>query len=192
MDIRIKHAELEGVLLIEPDYFSDHRGFFYESYSKARFSQHGIDLDFVQDNHSRSTRGVVRGLHYQGPEGAQWRLVRCTVGEIFDVIVDLRVGSPTLGRWAGFNLSAENKHQLLIPPPFAHGFCVLSDVAEVQYKCTGFHNAGAERALAYDDLELGIDWPLPQPALVSSKDAAAPSWPDYLAQPDFPGGWDAH
>jgi dTDP-4-dehydrorhamnose 3,5-epimerase len=189
MDIRVKELDLPGVKLISPDIFSDHRGFFYESYSKRRFAQHGIDLDFVQDNHSRSARGVVRGLHYQGPAGAQWRLVRCTIGEIFDVVVDLDLGSATFGRWTGVHLTAENKDQLLIPPAFAHGFTVLSEVAEVQYKCTGFHNGAAERALAWDDPQVGIQWPTTGELVISAKDAAAPSFAAYRDNPDFPAGW---
>ena len=191
MEIRITETMLDGVRVVAPDVFSDHRGFFYESYSKRRFAEHGIDLDFVQDNHSRSVRGVVRGLHYQGPAGGQWRLVRCSVGAILDVVVDLRIGSPTLGRWLGVELSSENRHQLLIPPAFAHGFVAMSEQAEVQYKCSGFHNPVAERALAWDDPDLAIDWPLPGDPIVSTKDAAAPSFQSYLAAPDFPVGWDA-
>jgi dTDP-4-dehydrorhamnose 3,5-epimerase len=191
VEIRISETALDGVRVVAPDVFSDHRGFFYESYSKRRFAEHGIDLDFVQDNHSRSVRGVVRGLHYQGPAGGQWRLVRCSVGAILDVVVDLRMGSPTLGRWLGVELSSENRHQLLIPPAFAHGFVALSEQAEVQYKCSGFHNPVAERALAWYDPDLAIDWPLPGDPIVSTKDAAAPSFQAYLAAPDFPVGWDA-
>jgi dTDP-4-dehydrorhamnose 3,5-epimerase len=184
-------AEIAGPVLIEPGIFSDDRGFFYESYNRERLSEQGIDINFVQDNHSRSQAGVVRGLHYQGPAGAQWRLVRCTVGAIFDVIVDLRVGSATLGRWIGVRLSAENKHQLLIPPPFAHGFCVLSDVAEVQYKCSGFHDPSAERALSWSDRDIGVKWPLRGRPIISEKDANAPSFAEYLQHPDFPDGWTA-
>jgi dTDP-4-dehydrorhamnose 3,5-epimerase len=129
-------------------------------------------------------------LHYQGPGGPQWRLVRCTVGEIFDVVVDLRIGSPTLGHWVGVRLSADNRRQLLIPPPFAHGFAVLSEVAEVQYKCTGLHSAADERALAWDDPDVGIEWPLTGAPVLSAKDGAAPSFKSYLEDPDFPAGWE--
>ena len=191
MDMAVSPTELPDVRVIDPEVFSDHRGFFYESYSERRFAAHGIELDFVQDNHSRSGRGVVRGLHYQGPGGAQWRLVRCTVGEIFDVVVDLRIGSPTLGRWVGVRLSADNRRQLLVPPPFAHGFTVLSDVAEVQYKCTGPHSAPDERALAWDDPDVGIEWPLAGGPVLSTKDGAAPSFKSYLEDPDFPAGWES-
>ena len=125
MNICIVKTEIDGLLIIEPDYFQDERGFFFESYSKQQFDEHGLDLTFVQDNHSRSTQDVVRGFHYQDKKAPQFRLVRCTVGEIWDVVVDLRLGSPTMGRWFGTKLTADGKKQLLIPPEFAHGFCVL-------------------------------------------------------------------
>ena len=191
MKISVTPAGIEGVRLIEPNIFTDERGFFYESYSARQFAEHGIDLAFVQDNHSRSEANVVRGLHYQGPAGAQWRLVRCTVGEIFDVVVDLRVGSSTFGKWIGVRLSAQNKQQLLIPPPFAHGFAVLSGPAEVQYKCSDIHNPRAERAMSWRDVDLGIDWPLDGPPIVSAKDTRAQTFADYVADPDFPEGWEA-
>ena len=189
MRITATDEKLPGVRLLEYETFEDDRGFFYETYSQRKFADLGIDLTFVQDNHSRSKGGVVRGLHYQAPAGAQWRLVRCTVGEIFDVVVDLQVDSPTFGRWIGVRLSADNKAQLLIPPAYAHGFAVVSEVAEVQYKCTGLHHPEAERALAYDDPEIAIAWPVEQP-ITSAKDASAPSFRDYRAHPDFPVGWD--
>jgi len=189
MQVTVTEEDLPGVKTIDPSVFTDDRGFFYETYSSRTLAEHGIELSFVQDNHSRSRANVVRGLHYQGPAGAQWRLVRCTVGEIFDVIVDLDLGSPSFGQWRGYRLSAENKRQLLIPPAYAHGFAVLSDSAEVQYKCSNWHNAGAERALAYDDPELAIEWPLAGAPITSAKDAAAPSLAAYRAKPDFPAGW---
>jgi dTDP-4-dehydrorhamnose 3,5-epimerase len=189
MRVTASDEKLPGVRLLEHEVFEDDRGFFYESHSQRTFADLGIDLTFVQDNHSRSRGGVVRGLHYQGPAGAQWRLVRCTVGEIYDVVVDIQVGSPTFGQWIGVRLSAENRSQLLIPPAYAHGFAVVSDVAEVQYKCTGLHDPAAERALAYDDPELAIAWPVEQP-LTSVKDGSAPSFRSYRADPDFPAGWD--
>ncbi|MCW2540876.1 MAG: rfbC1 [Frankiales bacterium] len=191
MKVTVTEEDLPGVKLLDLETFNDDRGFFYENYSSRRLAEHGIDLVFVQDNHSRSNANVVRGLHYQGPAGAQWRLVRCTVGEIFDVIVDLQIGSPTLGQWRGYRLSADNKRQLLIPPAYAHGFAVLSDVAEVQYKCSALHNAAAERALAYNDPDLAIEWPLNGAPVTSAKDGAAPSFKNYLANADFPAGWDA-
>jgi dTDP-4-dehydrorhamnose 3,5-epimerase len=180
---------LPGVRVLEFETFTDDRGFFYESYNQRSFVELGIDLTFVQDNHSRSVRNVIRGLHYQGPAGAQWRLVRCPVGEIYDVVVDIEEGSPTFGRWLGVHLSAENRHQLLIPPAYAHGFAVLSQVAEVQYKCTGHHDPGAERALSYADPDLAITWPVLDP-ITSAKDAAAPTFRDYREHPDFSAGWD--
>jgi dTDP-4-dehydrorhamnose 3,5-epimerase len=187
----VSSTALDGVRTLDFEPYADDRGFFYESYSARDLANDGIELTFVQDNHSRSRRDVVRGLHYQGPQGAQWRLVRCTVGEIYDVVADLRIGSPTLGEWIGVRLSADNKRQLLIPPPFAHGFAVLSEAAEVQYKCTGFHSASAERALAWNDPAIGIDWPVGNTPILSAKDSAAPSFADYLDDPDFPAGWEA-
>lgn len=189
MRITATDEKLPGVRVLDYEVFEDQRGFFYETYSQRKFAELGIDLTFVQDNHSRSAGGVIRGLHYQGPAGAQWRLVRCPVGEIYDVVVDLQVGSATFGSWIGVHLSAENRRQLLIPPAYAHGFAVVSEVAEVQYKCTGLHNPEAERALAYDDPDIGIAWPVMFPT-TSAKDAAAPSFAAYRANPDFPDGWD--
>src|SRR5689334_14988198 len=188
MKATVIEADLPGVKLIELEAFNDQRGFFYESYSARKFAELGIQLVFVQDNHSRSRANVIRGLHYQGPAGAQWRLVRCTVGEIYDVIVDIDLGSPTFGQWRSYRLSAESKRQLLIPPAYAHGFAVLSEVAEVQYKCSGLHNAAAERALAFDDGELRIHWPVRAP-ITSVKDGAAPTFAQYKMNPDFPAGW---
>lgn len=190
MKVTVSPADLPDVKLLDLETFNDDRGFFYENYSSRKLAEQGIDLVFVQDNHSRSRANVIRGLHYQGPAGAQWRLVRCTVGSIFDVIVDLQVGSPTFGQWRGFELSAENKRQLLIPPAYAHGFAVTSEVAEVQYKCSGLHNGEAERALAYNDPDLAIVWPLSGDPVTSAKDASAPSVQQYLSDPDFPVGWD--
>jgi dTDP-4-dehydrorhamnose 3,5-epimerase len=192
MKVTVTEEDLPGVKLLDLTTFEDDRGFFYENYSSHKLAEQGIDLVFVQDNHSRSKANVVRGLHYQAPEGAQWRLVRCTVGEIFDVIVDIEVGSPTFGQWKGYHLSAANKRQLLIPPAYAHGFAVLSDVAEVQYKCSGLHNGGAERALAYNDPDLAIEWPLKGEPVTSVKDGSAPTWKQYIENPDFSAGWDQH
>jgi len=186
MDIRVTPTAIDGVLVIEPDCFCDDRGFFMETYHRAKMREQGLDLTFVQDNHSRSTRGVLRGLHYQDATAPQTRLVRCTVGEIFDVVVDLRVGSPTFGRYLGVRLSATNRKQLLMPPEFAHGFLVLSDVAEVQYKCTGHHSPAGERSLAWNDPDVAIEWPASAPTL-SARDAHAPLLRDYLADPAFPG-----
>lgn len=187
MDMRVFRTKLDGVLIIEPDCFRDDRGFFFESYSQRRFAKHGLNLTFVQDNHSRSRRGVLRGFHYQDATAPQFRLVRCTAGEIWDVVVDLRVGSPTFGRWLGVALSEDNQKQLLIGPEFAHGFVVLSEVAEVQYKCTGHHAPSAERSLAWDDPDVAVDWPNSTPFL-SERDKRGQSLEDYLTNPAFVGG----
>jgi dTDP-4-dehydrorhamnose 3,5-epimerase len=156
-----------------------------ETYHRRQLLERGLDFTFVQDNHSRSSRGVLRGLHYQDARAPQTRLVRCTVGEIFDAIVDLKIGSPTFGRSYSIHLTAENRKQLLIPAEFAHGFLVLSDVAEVQYKCTGHHDPAAERSLAWNDPEVAIAWPLATPTL-SARDQSAPSLADYRCNPAFP------
>ncbi|GAA4710724.1 dTDP-4-dehydrorhamnose 3,5-epimerase [Nocardioides conyzicola] len=190
MRTTVTDAGLPGVKVLDHEVFEDDRGFFYESHSQRTLRELGIDLRFVQDNHSRSRGGVVRGLHYQAPPSEQWRLVRCPVGEIFDVVVDLEVTSPTFGRWLGVTLSAQNRRQLLVPPTFAHGFAVVSDVAEVQYKCTQLHDGTAERALRYDDPLLAIAWPVSHP-LTSVKDASAPTLRDYLDDPDFGPLWTA-
>jgi dTDP-4-dehydrorhamnose 3,5-epimerase len=172
---------IEGPLLITPRAFGDDRGWFFESWNQNNFNEAaGETVMFSQDNHSRSTRGVLRGLHYQlGPE-PQAKLVRASLGTIFDVTVDIRRSSPTFGQWVGAILSAENKQQLWVPEGFAHGFLTLSDVAEVQYKTRGFWNKGCERAIRWDDPELAIHWPLDQLERVavslSEKDAAAPSF----------------
>ncbi len=171
---------LPEVKLIEPRVFGDDRGFFYESWSARTFADAGLDVDFVQDNHSRSACGVLRGLHYQvnRPQG---KLVRVTSGAVFDVAVDLRRSSPRFGRWVGVELSAQNKHMLWIPPGFAHGFLSLQDDTEFLYKCTDFYSPQDDRSLLWSDPAIGIDWPLDglTPAL-SAKDEAAPS----LAQAD--------
>jgi dTDP-4-dehydrorhamnose 3,5-epimerase len=185
MDVVVRNGEIEGVKLIEPAAFVDDRGFFFESYHKRNLAAQGVEIDFVQDNHSRSTAGVLRGLHYQNNTTPQWRLVRCTVGEIFDVIVDLRMGSPTLGQWMGVRLSSEKRNQLLIPPEFAHGFCVLSPIAEVQYKCSNHHNANAERAMSYNDPDIGIEWPIKDPILSVKDRERAASFKSYLKDPCF-------
>ncbi|WP_445396751.1 dTDP-4-dehydrorhamnose 3,5-epimerase [Zobellella sp. An-6] len=169
---------IPDVLILEPRVFGDERGFFYESLNQRRFEQ-AIDrsLTFVQDNHSRSARGVLRGLHYQ-VEQPQGKLVRCTLGEVFDVAVDIRRGSPTFGHWVGVHLSADNKRQLWIPEGFAHGFVVLSEVAEFLYKTTDYYAPEHERAIRWDDPTLGIEWPLPLAPLLSEKDKKAPLFAD--------------
>ena len=170
--MNFRPTPLSGVILVEPDVHRDARGFFLETYHAAKYKAGGIDASFVQDNHSRSGKGTLRGLH------AQWRkpqgkLVRTLQGEIFDVAVDVRPGSPTYGRWFGARLTSDNHHQLWVPAGFIHGFCVLSETAEVEYKCTDLYDPGGELGVRWDDPAIGIDWPIAQPIL-SAKDAAAP------------------
>lgn len=169
--MQFKPLSVPDVLLIIPEVFGDERGFFMEVYQSKKFLQAGIAVSFVQDNHSRSMHGVLRGLHYQISQ-VQGKLVRTVAGEIFDVAVDLRRSSPTFGQWVGSLLSAENKYQLWIPPGFAHGFYVLSDWAEVLYKTTDFYAPEFERTLLWNDPEIGIQWPFPegQPPVLSAKD----------------------
>ncbi len=171
--MKISSARIPDVLVIEPDVFIDERGFFMETWQQRRFAEQGCHWQFVQDNYSRSVRGTVRGLHYQvGPP--QGKLVRVTVGEVFDVAVDLRKGSPTFAQWVGHVLSAENQRMLWVPPGFAHGFCVLSDVAECAYKCTAYYSRELERGIRWDDPALGITWPSHAPVVLSTKDRHAP------------------
>lgn len=166
---------IPDVLLIEPKVFGDDRGFFYESFNQRAFSEAtGLDLCFVQDNHSKSARNVLRGLHYQLPPRAQGKLVRVVAGEVFDVAVDIRKESPTFGRWVGEVLSAENKRQLWIPPGLAHGFLVLSESAEFFYKTTDYYAPEYECGITWNDPRLAIDWPLKGAPLLAAKDAAAP------------------
>jgi len=169
---------LPEVLLLEPAVFGDARGFFFESFNQRDFERAtGLTVSFVQDNHSRSTAGVLRGLHYQ-VQHAQGKLVRVTAGSVFDVAVDLRRSSPHFGRWTGIELSAENKRQLWIPPGFAHGFLVTSDSAEFLYKTTDYWHPAHERSLRWDDPALGITWPLSGAPTLAQKDAAAPGLSD--------------
>lgn len=170
--MNIVTTEIPDVVLIEPKVFGDDRGFFFESYNARAFNDKvGITHQFVQDNHSRSSQGVLRGLHYQIQQ-AQGKLVRAIVGSIFDVAVDIRQSSPTFGQWVGCMLTAENKHQLWVPPGFAHGFLVVSDVAEVLYKTTDFYAPQHERSIRWDDPDLNIRWPLPCEPILSAKDQA--------------------
>lgn len=170
--MKITATRLPGVLIIEPDVFGDDRGFFMETYHQARYEELGIKARFVQDNLSYSRRGVLRGLHYQYPH-SQGKLVYVLKGEVFDVAVDVRVGSPHYGQWVGVTLSEKNKRQLFIPEGFAHGFVVVSDEALFAYKCTDFYHPEAEGGIIWDDPDLGIEWPEMKPVL-SSKDAAYP------------------
>lgn len=170
--MRLLPTGLPGVLLVEPQVHRDERGFFVEVFHAGKFAAQGLDVAFVQDNHSASRRGTLRGLHLQTAD-LQGKLVRAIEGAIFDVAVDVRVGSPDFGRWEGVELSAANLRSLWIPPGFAHGFCVVSERAQVEYKCTTLYRPDADVAIRWDDPELGIDWPLAAP-LLSPKDAAAP------------------
>lgn len=170
--MRAEATKIPGVYIIEPQVFGDDRGFFYESFNQKKFNEMvGAEYEFVQDNHSRSARGVLRGLHYQDEPYAQGKLVRVAVGSVFDVAVDIRQDSPTYGQWIGVELSAENKRQLWIPPGLAHGFVVTSDVAEFLYKTTDYWHPQAERCIHWNDPTLAIDWPLDGEPLVSPKDA---------------------
>lgn len=165
MPFRFRRLEIPELVLIEPVVFGDHRGFFMETYKFSAFSAFGIREQFLQDNHSLSRRGVLRGLHYQNPPKAQGKLVRVLRGEIFDVAVDIRKGSPTYGRWVGVRLSEENRLMLYVPPGFAHGFCVLSDWAEVHYKTTEEYSPEHEAGILWNDPEIGIHWPIADPVL---------------------------
>jgi dTDP-4-dehydrorhamnose 3,5-epimerase len=156
--MKVTPTRIPQVLLIEPRVFGDERGFFLETWHAERYTGAGIDLDFVQDNHSRSQKGVLRGLHYQ-LEQPQGKLVRVVTGAVFDVAVDIRRGSPTFGQWVGHELSGENHKQLYIPPGFAHGFCVLSDSADFLYKCTDYYSPEHECGIIWDDPDIGIEWP---------------------------------
>ena len=171
--MEFRPTKIPDVVLLVPKVFGDDRGFFLETFRADEFARECASVEFVQDNHSRSTRGILRGLHYQNPR-PQGKLVRVTAGEVYDVVVDLREGSPTFGQWVGEFLSAENKHQLWVPPGFAHGFYVTSENAEFVYKCTDYYAPENEHALLWNDPALGIDWPLHlggEPQL-SAKDAA--------------------
>ncbi|WP_409252133.1 dTDP-4-dehydrorhamnose 3,5-epimerase [Bacillus sp. SCS-153A] len=173
--MKVIETNLEGVLVIEPKVFGDHRGWFMETYSDAKFSEAGIDLNFVQDNQSFSAaKGTLRGLHYQLNPKAQTKLVRCTQGSIFDVAVDIRKGSPTFGKWFGIELSAENKKQLLVPKGFAHAFMTLTDDVEVQYKVDELYSPENDRGIIWNDPEIGIDWPFDITPILSEKDQKVP------------------
>lgn len=177
--MKIFQTGLEGLVFTEPDRFGDHRGFFAETYSQRVYNELGINERFVQDNHSLSVEtGTVRGLHFQAPPAAQAKLVRCGRGAIFDVAVDIRKGSATYGKWAGYELSAENGAQLFIPAGFAHGFVTLQPSSEIIYKCSDYYAPEAEGALRWDDPAIGINWPLRGAAILSDKDAVAPMLAD--------------
>jgi len=171
--LQVEDTALEGVKIITPRLFEDERGFFMETFSTRSFSAAGLPTEFVQDNHSYSKKGVLRGLHYQYPQW-QGKLVRVLAGEIFDVAVDIRQDSATLGHWVGITLSAENRKQLYLPAGFAHGFCVLGEAAHIAYKCTSLYKHEDDRCLIWNDQDIAVDWPLQQP-LLSAKDAQGKS-----------------
>ena len=178
--MKVSETALPGVLLVEPQVFGDARGFFYESFHEAKYREAGIDRRFVQSNVSRSARGVLRGLHYQWPN-PQGKLIGVLEGEVYDVAVDIRQGSPTFGRSVGVMLSADNHRQLWIPEGFAHGFCVVSEFATFSYQCTALYDPKADAAICWNDAAFGIDWPVSNP-LLSDKDAKAPLLADVPAE----------
>ena len=182
--MRVVPTSLPDVVMLEPRVFGDDRGFFCETWNRRAFAEAGIDVDFVQDNHSRSTRGILRGLHYQTAR-TQGKLVRVVAGEVFDVAVDLRRSSPTFGRWFGALLSESNRRMLWVPPGFAHGFYVTGESADFLYKCSDYYSPQHEVSIRWDDAEIGIEWPLPagQAPTLSAKDAAGLSFADA---PKFP------
>ncbi len=175
--MKVETTPLRDLLLLHPRVFGDERGFFLESWNARVFADLGLDLDFVQDNHSRSGRGILRGLHYQTRQ-TQGKLVRVVAGAVFDVAVDLRRGSPSFGQWFGAELSAANHTMMWVPPGFAHGFYVTSEVADFQYKCTAYYDPGSEITLAWDDPTVGVNWPIPagESPRLSDKDAAGLAW----------------
>jgi dTDP-4-dehydrorhamnose 3,5-epimerase len=181
--MNLVQTPLDGVLVLEPRVFRDERGFFLETFNAGRLSGTPLDTEFLQDNHSRSTAGVVRGLHYQ-LDKPQGKLVHVARGRILDVAVDIRRGSPTFAKWFGVELSDENLRSLWIPPGFAHGFCVLSEVADVIYKCTSLYDAADDRGVVWDDPRIGINWPAAEP-IVSAKDKKWAGLSDD--RPDLPG-----
>lgn len=184
MKITVTNTPLAGVVLIDTKFFQDERGFFIESWHQRDYADAGLALTFVQEGHSRSARGVLRGLHYQDSTAPMGKLVRCTVGKILDVAVDLRVGSPTFGKWVGVELTADNKRQIYVPEGFAHGFQALSDVVEVQYKQTGFYTPASEGTVSWNDPDIGVEWPIADPVL-SDRDKRAMSLKAYQEKPAF-------
>jgi len=182
MKIQIESRHLGEVVVLVPEIFQDSRGFFMETFREDQFQTHGLPTHFVQDNHSRSAKGVLRGLHFQW-DPPMGKLMRVSLGSAFLVAVDIRKGSPTLGKWVGIEASAENRRQVWAPAGFARGFCVLSDVAEIQYKCTGIYNSKAESGILWDDPGIGIEWPLKDVQL-SEKDRKAQTLAQWLARPE--------
>jgi len=179
MPFEFESLKPEGLVLVKPRVFPDDRGFFIETYKKRDFAAAGIPAEFVQDNHSKSSKGVLRGLHYQRGAAAQGKLVRCTAGAILDVGVDLRKGSPTFGRWAAAELTAGNARMLYVPPGFAHGFLVLSETAEIIYKCTAEYSPADEGGIIWNDPDLGVAWGITAPVL-SARDAGLPRLKDAV------------
>jgi dTDP-4-dehydrorhamnose 3,5-epimerase len=182
--MRLLETRLDGPILLEPDVHGDARGFFLESYRASLWGEHGITDTFLQDNHSRSGRGVLRGMHFSIGAG-QAKLVRCARGRILDVVVDLRRESPTYAEWESHELDDERARQLYIPVGFAHGFCVLSEVADVTYKCSTYYDGAVERGFRYDDPEVGIAWPEHLELLVSERDASAPTLAEIAPAVEF-------
>jgi dTDP-4-dehydrorhamnose 3,5-epimerase len=180
--VRFEETPIAGVRVIEPRLFGDARGFFMETWRAQAFAEAGIDADFVQDNHSRSARGVLRGLHYQLPN-PQGKLIRVAAGAVFDVVVDMRVSSPTFGRWFGVELSEANRLMLWAPAGVAHGFLTLTDTADFLYKCNALYSPADEQAVRWNDPELAIEWPLEAAPVLSAKDAAAPAFAEAVKFP---------
>ena len=178
MEFKVEHTGIRDLLIITPDVFQDDRGFFTETYRKDKFSEFGLNLEFVQDNHSRSAKNVVRGLHFQW-DPPMGKLMRVTQGAAFLVAVDIRIGSPSLGKWFGVEASVENRKQVYAPAGFARGFCVLSEFAEIQYKCTGIYSNKAESGILWNDPVIGIEWPVKEPIL-SKKDETAQTLAQWL------------
>lgn len=178
--MNIIETQLPGVVIIEPDVFGDARGFFMETYSERKYADFGLNKKFVQDNLSFSGKGVLRGLHYQQPH-SQGKLISVIAGEVYDVAVDIRVGSPTFGKWVGIMLSGENKRQVYIPEGFAHGFCVVSDTAYFSYKCTDFYSPQDEGGIIWNDPDIGIKWPLKE-VILSAKDEKYPRLKDIAKE----------
>lgn len=185
--IKVTETTLTDAKIVEPAVFGDHRGFFTESYSDKDFKEAGLEFDFIQDNHSLSVEaGVLRGLHFQEGAAAQTKLIRVITGCVYDVIVDMREGSPTFGKWEGFILSASNQRQLLVPKGFAHGFLTLTPDVNFVYKCDGYYNAEADAGIAFDDAGLGIDWPIDvSKAILSDKDKNHPTFEEYIKNNTF-------
>jgi dTDP-4-dehydrorhamnose 3,5-epimerase len=179
--VKVIATPLSGVLVLEPRVFKDDRGYFVETFQLERYREAGITQPFVQDNSSHSIKGTLRGMHFQEPRG-QGKLVACTRGAVWDAVIDIRKGSPTFGRWFGVELSAETARQIWVPVGFAHGFCVLSDTADVTYKCTDYYAPGTERSVLWNDPDVGIQWPVEKP-LLSPKDAVAPKLKDAPVLP---------